>query len=139
MASVDMAITLNASAQRVWDLIGGFDALPRWLPPIATSEERKDGGATLRHLSLHGGGLVVEKLERRDDHARSYSYKIVSAPLPIADYRAELSVAEEGPQRCRVRWSSHFEPKGASEADAVAAIRGVYQAGFDSLKGTFGG
>jgi uncharacterized protein YndB with AHSA1/START domain len=138
MASVDMAITLNASAQRVWDLIGGFDALPRWLPPVATSEARKDGGATLRHLSLHGGGLVVERLEQHDEHARRYSYTILSAPLPIADYRAELSVSEEGPQRCRVHWSSHFEPKGASEADAVAAIRGVYQAGLDSLKGTFG-
>src|ERR1700676_2281807 len=138
MASVDMAITLNASAQRVWDLIGGFDALPRWLPPVATSEERKDGSATLRHLSLQGGGLVVERLERHDDHGRTYSYTIVSAPLPIAGYRAELSGSEEAPRRCGVHWSSHFEPKGASEADAVAAIRGVYQAGFDSLKGTFG-
>jgi len=138
MASVDMTVTLNAPAQKVWDLIGGFDALPRWLPPVAKSEERKEGGAMHRHLSLQGGGIVVEQEERRDDRARRYSYTILSSPLPVAGYRAELSVAEEGPQHCRVHWSSTFEPKG-TEADAVAAIRGVYQAGFDSLKEKFGG
>ncbi len=139
MASVDMTITLKAPAQKVWDLVGGFDTLPRWLPPVAKSEERKDGNVLHRHLSLHGGGIVVERLERRDDRARTYSYTIESSPLPVAGYRAEISVAEDGPQQCRVHWSSTFEPKGGSEADAVAAIRGVYQAGFDSLKGTFGG
>src|SRR5580704_16942853 len=62
MASVDMAIMLNAPAQKVWDLIGGFDALPRWLPPVAKSEERKEGDTTRRHLSLQGGGVIIEKL-----------------------------------------------------------------------------
>jgi hypothetical protein len=138
MASVDMAIMLNAPAQKVWDLIGGFDALPRWLPPVAKSEERKEGDTTHRHLSLQGGGVIIEKLEGHDDRARRYSYAIVSGPLPVSGYRSELSVAEEGPQRCRVHWSSRFDPKGASEADAVAAIRGVYQAGLDRLKETFG-
>jgi hypothetical protein len=139
MASVDMTLTLHAPAQKVWDLIGGFDALPRWLPPVAKSEARKDGSATHRHLSLHGGAVIVERLERHDDPARRYSYTIVSGPLPVAGYRSELSVAEEGPERCSVHWSSQFDVKGASEADAVAAIRGVYQAGFDSLKAKFGG
>src|SRR5262249_34053505 len=83
MASVDMTVTLKAPAQKVWDLVGGFDALPRWLPPIAKSEERKEGNALHRHLSLHGGGIVVEKLERRDDRTRQYSYTIESSPLPI--------------------------------------------------------
>jgi uncharacterized protein YndB with AHSA1/START domain len=139
MASVDMTVMLNAPAQKVWDLIGDFDALPRWLPPVAKSEEQKEGNVQRRHLSLHGGGVIVERLERRDDRARRYSYTIESGPLPIAGYRSELSVAEAGPQQCRVHWSSTFEPKGGAEGDAVAAIRGVYQAGFDSLKGTFGG
>jgi hypothetical protein len=38
-----------------------------------------------------------------------------------------------------VRWTSTFEPKRSPEAQAVGAISGVYQAGFDSLKGKFGG
>jgi len=57
----------------------------------------------------------------------------------VAGYRSELSVRDEGAGRCKVRWSSTFEPSDGSEADATAAIRGVYQAGFDSLKKMFSG
>jgi hypothetical protein len=139
MTTVDMSVTLKASAQAVWSLIGGFDSLPRWLPPVAKSVETTQAGAAVRRLSLQGGGTVVEQLERHDDKARSCRYAIISSPLPVANYHAELSVHEEGPQRCTVRWRSTFDPKGAPEPDAVAAIKGVYQAGFDSLKGKFGG
>ena len=59
--------------------------------------------------------------------------------MPVAGYRSELSVRDESPGHCMVRWSSTFEPTGASEADAAAAIRGIYQTGFDSLRKMFGG
>ena len=139
MTDVDMSVTLNATAEQVWNAIRGFNALPQWHPAVARSEEKREGGKTLRYLSLHGGGQIIEELERSDDKLRSYSYKIVDAPLPVAKYRAELSVRDEGAGRCRVRWQSTFEPKGAPEGDAIGAIRGVYQAGFESLKRMFGG
>ncbi len=139
MATVDMSVTLKASAQEVWELIGGFGSLAQWHPAVAKSKETKEAGATHRRLSLQGGGVIVERLERHDDRARPYSYIIVSGPLQVAGYRSELSVGEEGPQRCTVRWTSTFEPKRSPEAQAVGAISGVYQAGFDSLKGKFGG
>lgn len=139
MADVDMSVTLNASAEQVWNAIGRFNSLPDWHPAIAKSEENREGGKTVWHLSLRGGGAIVEELERSDDRLRAYSYKIVDGPIPVAKYRAELSVADEGPGRCRVRWQSTFEPKGAAEGDAIGAIRGVYQAGFDNLRKMFGG
>lgn len=139
MAKVDMSLTLNASAEKIWSLIGGFDALPRWHPAVARSEESREGGKTCRKLSLASGGEIVEELERRDDKERAYSYRIVSGPLPVTGYRSELRVADQGSGRCTVRWSSSFEPSGAPEEKAAAAIRGVYQAGFDSLKKQFGG
>jgi hypothetical protein len=137
MAKVDMSISLAASADTVWELIGGFDALPTWHPAVAKSEQVQEGGRKLRRLSLQGGGEIVEALEDHDDKARRYSYTIVSGPLPVANYRSELSVRADGPRSCTVEWGSNFEPQGP-EAKAVGAIRGVYQAGFDSLKKRFG-
>jgi hypothetical protein len=137
MAKVDMSVSLAAPAEKVWGLIGGFNSLPEWHPAIAKSEEIQEGSRRLRRLSLQGGGEIVEALERHDAGGRTYSYTIVSGPLPVADYRSELKVRDEGEQRCSVDWGSSFEPKGP-EAAAVQAIRGVYQAGFDSLKKRFG-
>src|SRR5215472_6053865 len=139
MAKVDMSVTLPGSATKVWDLIGGFDALARWHPAVAKSETVDEGGKRRRRLSLQGGGEVVEELERQDDNTHAYSYTIVSGPLPVAGYRAEISVRDDGTKGCTVHWSSSFEPKGTSEAAATDAIRGVYQAGFDALKRQFGG
>lgn len=139
MAKVDMSVSLNATAEQVWKVIRGFDAMPRWHPAIARSEEIREGGKTLRKLTLHGGGEVVEELEQHNDGTRSYSYTMLPSALPMSGYRSELSVRDEKPGKCTVRWSGTFEPTGGAGADATALVRGVYQAGFDNLKKMFGG
>jgi hypothetical protein len=139
MAQVDMSVSLNAPAESVWELIGGFDALPRWHPTVASSRPTTENAEMRRRLSLHGGGEILEALERHDDAAGSYSYTIIEGPLSVAGYRSQLSVEPAGAQGCTVRWTASFEPKGAPESDALAAVRRVYQEGFDSLRTRFGG
>lgn len=139
MAEVQMTVVLGASAERVWQLVGDFDALSRWHPAVAASRVSQEGGRTLRRLGLHGGGTIIEALEHHDEAARRYTYSILGAPLPVANYRSELSVEEQGGERCRVRWSSRFEADGVPEAEAVETIRGIYKAGLDALMGRFGG
>lgn len=138
MASVDMSVTLKASAEQVWNAIRGFNALPQWHPAVAKSHEKSEHGKTIRHLTLHGGGEIIEELERQDDEVRAYSYKVIDGPLPVAKYRAELSVHQEDAGKSRVCWQSTFEAKGAPEADAIGVVQAVYQAGFDNLKKMFG-
>jgi polyketide cyclase/dehydrase/lipid transport protein len=140
MSRVSLSLDLPVSAQRVWDTVGGFNNLAKWHPAVARSEENKSGNTTVRTLHLHGGASLVERLEAIDNKARSYSYTIIEGPLPVARYRSTLHVSEKADGRgCTVEWSSDFEPSGASESDAVKAIRGVYEAGFDNLRKMFGG
>ncbi|MDD9876170.1 MAG: SRPBCC family protein [Magnetovibrio sp.] len=136
MTKVSMSTNLNVSADEAWKLIGGFNALPDWHPAVEKSELEEEGQQ--RRLSLAGGGTIVERLEKVDDGSRTYSYSIEDSPLPVANYRSTLKVSGEG-DNCSVEWSSEFDPAGASEGDAMAAIRGVYQAGFDNLQKMFGG
>lgn len=65
MASVDMSVTLKASAEQVWNAIRGFNALPQWHPAVAKSHEKSEHGKTIRHLTLHGGGEIIEELSGR--------------------------------------------------------------------------
>ncbi|HEY5703822.1 MAG TPA: SRPBCC family protein [Gammaproteobacteria bacterium] len=137
MAKVKVETELDQAPQEVWDLIGGFDALPDWHPAVEKSELEEEG--SMRRLSLVGGGTIVEKLEKKSDNERVYSYSIVESPLPVANYKATISVKDDGSGKAKVEWSGEFTASGASENDAVAVIEGIYQAGLDNLKKMFGG
>lgn len=138
MTQVSMSTQVNTSPDQVWRLIGGFDALPDWLPLIVRSATSE--GGRLRHVTLVDGAVLVERLLSFSESDRSYAYAIVGGPIPVANYRAALRVvARAGQPGSTVEWSSEFEPAGAPEADVVALIRGVFQAGFDQLGKVFPG
>ena len=135
MAKVNMQTDLKVDAQKVWDLIGGFNTLPDWHPAVEKSELNEEG--SMRKLSLAGGGEIIEKLEKIDDNERVYTYSIVNSPLPVANYTASIRVKDNGEGNSIVEWSSEFNADGAPENDAIQAIQGIYQAGFDHLKKIF--
>ena len=117
--------------------IGGFNALPDWHPAVEKSELEEEG--TMRRLSLAGGGTIIEKLEKRDEKERVYTYSIINSPLPVANYTATIRVMDDGSGNSTVEWASEFNADGAPENDAIDVIQGIYQAGFDNLKKMFGG
>jgi hypothetical protein len=137
MAKVSLGTDLPVSADMAWTTIGQFNAMARWHPAIAKSEEKSEHGATLRTLTLHGGGTVIERLESKDDGNRSYEYSILEGPLPVKRYQARIAVRPKG-AGCTVEWSSEFEPSGAPESEAVKTIRGIYEAGLQNLQKMFG-
>ncbi len=131
---------LGASGKSVWDLIGGFNALPNWHPAVEKSEIEGDGKGSVRTLHLAGGGTITERLEQLDEDGKSYTYSILSSPLPVANYTSTIRLKESGDgSGCVVEWESDFQASGAPEDDAVKAIQGVYTAGLDNLKKMFGG
>lgn len=136
MPKVDMQTELDVSAQQVWDLIGGFNALPDWHPAVASSE--LENGGRIRKLNLVSGGMIVEKLEKISDNERIYTYSIVDSPLPVSDYTASISVRKDNSgDGTIVEWSSSFRAQGAPENAAIRVIEAMYEAGFDNLKRIF--
>ena len=138
MTTVREAVSLNSSPAEIWSVIGDFDSLDSWHPVVASSETVQDGAAKIRHLTLGDGSKIVERLDTHDDDGRSYVYTILDAgPLPVRNYQSTLEVSGND-SASTVIWSSEFEAHGASEADAQAAISGVYSAGFAALIEKFG-
>jgi hypothetical protein len=120
----------TASADAVWAKVGDFCGIGKWHPAIEKCVLSADGKQ--RTLSLKGGGTVVEKLEKRDDAAHSYTYSIIDGPLPVANYTSTISVAAAG-TGSTITWSGKYDAKGASDADAKKTMDGVYQGGIDQL------
>lgn len=132
MANTIASIELPVSADRVWQLIGGFDALPDWLPyiPQSTSSE----GGRVRTLANPAGEAIVERLEAFNDKERSYSYSILKAPFPVTGYYSTLKVKPAGESAAVVEWSGSFTPAGASEQEATQLFFGIYTDGLAALK-----
>lgn len=139
MTKVSMSTKLGVSVEQLWDMIGGFHSISDWHPAIEKCDIEEQGKVTLRRLSLVGGGEIVERLEQSDDDARSYSYSIVSSPLPVNNYKSTIHVHEDEDGNATVVWSSEFDSAGASENDATKIVEGIYSAGLDNLKKMFGG
>ncbi|MBF4557463.1 SRPBCC family protein [Pseudomonas sp. p50] len=136
MATASAFIDIPASADQVWQLIGGFDTLPDWLPFIPNSELSE--GGRVRSLQTSDGAVVVERLELFDNAAKTYSYSILQAPFPAKDYLATLSVEARG-EGARVTWSGKFEPVGVSDEEVVALFTGIYEGGLKALRANYPG
>ena len=132
MASTIASIKLPVSAGRVWQLIGGFNALPDWLPYIPHSELSE--GGRVRTLANPDGDAIVEQLEAYNDKERYYSYSILKAPFPAKDYYATLRVKPDGESASVVEWSGSFTPVGVSEQEVVQLFNGIYTDGLQALK-----
>jgi hypothetical protein len=122
--------TSTQSVDAVWTKIGDFCGIANWHPAIAKCElsaDKKD-----RTLTLKGGGTIVEHLVRWSDKTHSYTYKIVSGPLPVEKYESTIHVGKSGTGSV-ITWHGHYSAKGASDADAKKAIDGVYDGGLTAL------
>jgi hypothetical protein len=134
MATASAFIDIPATADQVWQLIGGFNSLPDWLPFIPQSE-LSDGGR-VRSLQTADGAVVVERLEAFDNAGKIYSYSILQAPFPATDYLATIRVEAQG-QGARVTWSGRFTPVGVSDEEVVALFTGIYQGGLEALRANY--
>ncbi len=134
MATASATIEIPASADEVWQLIGGFNSLPDWLPFIPKSELSE--GGRVRNLQTADGAVIVERLEAFDNAGKTYSYSIEQAPFPATAYLATVRVEAQG-QGTRVTWSGRFEPVGVSEDEVVALFAGIYQGGLEALRANY--
>ena len=136
MATTTVSIEIPATVDQVWQLMGGFDSLPDWLPFIPKSVVSE--GGRVRTLTTSDGGTVIERLEAFDNRQRSYSDSIIQAPFPVVDYLSTIAVVATADSNItRVEWSGSFTPVNVSDADAEALFSGIYRDGLQALKNNF--
>ncbi|MEU6825975.1 SRPBCC family protein [Streptomyces atriruber] len=133
MASTSVSRTVPASPQQVWDLIGGFDALPDWLPYIPESTALE--GGRVRRLTNPDGEVIVERLVGFDEAGRHYSYAILDAPFPVTGYVSTLRVHPVAGRDdiAEVQWSGRFTPDGVTDDEAADLFAGIYRDGLAAL------
>jgi hypothetical protein len=107
-ADSNVTMTSSMSADALWKKVGDFCGIAAWSPRIVKCVLSADGKQ--RTLSLKSGGTMVEALENWNDANRSYSYTILSGPLPVANYHSTMSVTGE-PKGSVLKWMGSYDAK----------------------------
>lgn len=138
--TVSKEVTVNASPETTWKMIGDFNHLDVWHPVVVASQLKQgDSQSTgaVRLLTLGNGATITEKLVSNNNASRTYTYAITESPLPVADYVSTITVSEAEGGKATVIWSSSFDANGASDEEAENTISGIYDAGLNNLNKHF--
>ena len=133
--AVSREITVDRAPDTVWKLVGEFNSLDVWLPPVLASTftgSPTQPGA-VRVLDLGNNASVTEKLLAYSSERRSYSYAFVKSPLPVKNYVATIELSTTADGKTRVKWHSTFDADGAPDDKAKEAILGIYDAGLGKV------
>jgi uncharacterized protein YndB with AHSA1/START domain len=139
MANVTVAEHIKASPEKVWEVIGKFDAIHKWAPGIKESKAEGVGIGARRTLTFNGGGRITERLISKAENPPAYTYSIEQGDLPVNNHISTLMVVDHGDGSCTVSWVCTFEPQAAANEGEVRQVFGdFYRTSIASLKKRFG-
>ena len=124
MGKASVTQAMDVSADAVWAVVEDFGNIG-WMP--AGTQARVEGeGPGMARIIQGPDSSIREQLESCDATSRTLVYTIPEGvPFPVTGYRSTMKVDEAG-DGCALTWSCEFEPAGASESEAQAAIEGMY-------------
>lgn len=110
-----------------WNLIGDFCDIDDWHPAVTNCRLSVEDGSLHRILTLADGAEFVEK-RVAEEPGLSYTYRIVSSPLPLERYTATLSITRGTPST--ISWSGRFT---SDDPAAEGIVAGIYEAGLVAI------
>ncbi|CAM2904206.1 Phthiocerol/phthiodiolone dimycocerosyl transferase [Legionella steigerwaltii] len=126
MTKASVKKDINASADKVWQIIGDFEQVHHWVEDVAAIEIVGSGIGCLRKLHVDDHTMVEEQLLKLDDRNRIISYGSVNTELPFEDYIATIEVHKLDITHCYVTWVSTFTPVGMTDEEAVKLLEENY-------------
>jgi len=125
MAQVVVKEAIDTPPERLWRLVADFGDV-RWIPGGERARTEGTGPGMVRIMGA-GGAEIRERLESRDEAARTIVYTIPQGlPMPITDYRATMTVRSINDRQSELEWSCTFKPAGVPEAEAKAQVDNLY-------------
>ena len=128
------SIVVNASAEKVWTLIGPFGAM--WHPLIASIRLTGTGVGQLRTVETIDGKVIIERLDATDNARRQYRYSGVTG-MGASNYTGLLEVTPKGGE-CTVTWRVQFLSDGQPTLIIRTIVSTLQKVGLESLKKRFG-
>ena len=133
MADVSVSGTINAPAEKVWQVVRDFNGLPKWARGILESNADGNVVGSVRTIKTADGRTIEERLETLDDATRTLAYSIIGPPMPFNDYLATIAITPAGENACSISWGCTFEPTAAPVEALAANFEKTYSGGIKGL------
>jgi hypothetical protein len=134
LQTVAETVVVNASADKVWALIGAFGAT--WHPLIAQIRLIGSGAGQLRNVETIDGKTIIERLDATDNAKRQYRYSGISG-MGASNYTGVLEVSPKG-SGSSVTWRVQFLGDGQPTIIIRTIVATLQKVGLESLKKRFG-
>jgi len=144
MTKVFVSAVVNAPIEQVWGKVRDFNGLPQWHPRFSRSHIEdglpSDRIGCVRNFDIAGGGGTIrERLLTLSDLDHTFTYCILTSPLPVEGYVATLKLfpVTVGNKTLGV-WTAEFRVTQSKEADVVEAVgNGTFGKAFEVLNEFF--
>ena len=140
MTKIFVSAVIDASIEKVWAQVRDFNNMPDWHPKFSRSHI--EGGlpgdqvGCIRNFDIAGGGGTIrERLLELSDLDHSFRYSILTSPLPVKGYVAQLTLypVTVGNKTVGI-WTAEFEVTNDDEAGVVDAVaNGTFGKAFEVL------
>jgi hypothetical protein len=127
MASIRKEIVINASAEKVWEVVRDVGAVHTRFVPGLVTDVRLEAGA--RVVTFANGMVVRELIVDLDDGLKRLAYAAQGGSFK--HHNASMQVFSEGERRCRLVWITDLLPD-----EIVGTVRPIIEEGTMIMKRT---
>lgn len=127
--------TIEASADRVWSLVGDFHGT--WHPAINTmSVEKDEAGRLIRAFTLHRepGATYRERLTWFSNSERSMAYTHVAGIAGVQAYNAHLSVEPKNDTECTLTMAAEITAPAPRVSQIAAGTSAIFDDAIDCVR-----
>jgi uncharacterized protein YndB with AHSA1/START domain len=130
VAQLRKTISIAATPEDVWDVLGDLAATTEWLP--GTVSAHMEG--TIRVCAMADGNTIREEIHDYSPERRTYTYRHLEVPLPVRDSSGTFTV-EPDDGAAVVVLDARFEPLDAAMEDELERMfGGALEQALESLR-----
>ncbi len=126
-----VVIEVNASAEKVWEIIGAVGGVDKWFAPVIQTC-RVEGD---KRICGTEAGEFTENIKKVDHAHMVFEYEIpVQNMIPVEHIAGKMKVSDIGDGKSTVEWSATFNVEEDKEAQAKEMIRGAWTMGIKGIE-----
>lgn len=134
MLHATQVLTVHASVDAIWQVIGDLSAGSRYLAMVKHCTVQGNGAGALRTLTYLDGSVIVERLETLDEAAHCLSYTLVSDTPFGACRTTMMALSSLGLEQAELLWTAEFQPTSLPTNEAVSLMEGMLAGNCRALK-----